>query len=154
MSKIKNIKIDIPEGYEIDEKKSTFENIIFKKKKKDDVVKWNDKYNGVEICADDEHFVVDADPSYCMNFNDAVDFERKNDWKLPTPKQLKVLTKYLDKANKIIYENNGYEIFGSIWSCKEKDETCAWLISDNGNIFNDYKYRYHCVRGVYVLEKD
>lgn len=32
--KEKSIKIDIPEGYEIDKEKSTFENIVFKKKEK------------------------------------------------------------------------------------------------------------------------
>lgn len=42
--KEKSIKIEVPEGYEIDKEKSTFENIIFKKK---ETKPWRKKYNNV-----------------------------------------------------------------------------------------------------------
>ena len=38
----KEIKISIPEGYEIDNEKSSFEKIVFKKKELDDVATWDD----------------------------------------------------------------------------------------------------------------
>lgn len=38
----KNIKIDVPEGWEIDKEKSTFENIVFKKKEEKLPTKWED----------------------------------------------------------------------------------------------------------------
>lgn len=65
----KVLKINVPEGYEIDKEKSTFNNIVFKKLPLQKIVsiKWNKNYNGVEIHADGEHFVVDGRPSYIMN---------------------------------------------------------------------------------------
>ena len=41
----KNIKIDVPEGWEIDKKNSTFENIVFKKKEEQLPTKWEDFKN-------------------------------------------------------------------------------------------------------------
>lgn len=55
---MKTFKVNVPEGYEIDKEKSTFENIVFKKKD-DVVIRWSENYNGVEIKADGEHFITD-----------------------------------------------------------------------------------------------
>lgn len=41
----KNIKIDVPEGWEIDKENSTFENIVFKKKDEQLPTKWEDFKN-------------------------------------------------------------------------------------------------------------
>ena len=60
----KTLKIEIPNGYQIDVEKSTFENIVFKKVD-NVVIKWNKNFKGVEIKTDCEHFIVDASsPSY------------------------------------------------------------------------------------------
>ena len=41
----KEVRISIPEGYEIDGEKSSFEKIVFKKKELDDVATWDDLVN-------------------------------------------------------------------------------------------------------------
>ena len=151
----KTLKINVPDGYVIDEEKSTFENIVFKKVD-DVVIKWNKNYCGVEINVDDEHFVVDSNPSYYMNWDDAMRFysqpHRSHTWKLPTGKQLKVLAKYLDKVNEIIRENNGYEINGYVWSCEEMGDFCAWIVSmPDGYTFSNAKYTNYYVRAVSAL---
>jgi hypothetical protein len=41
---MKELKINVPDGYEIDKEKSTFENIVFKKKS-ELPTEWSEKYN-------------------------------------------------------------------------------------------------------------
>lgn len=149
----KILKINVPEGYMIDKKKSTFENIVFKKID-DVVIEWCNAYPGVVIKADGEQFVVSADrPSYCCNWNDAVRFYTDSMcWKLPTVKQLQVLAKHIDKVNEVIRENNGYEIIGWFWSCEEKDKLRAWHVDIySGDTYNDPKIDICCVRAVCAL---
>ena len=49
MEEIRQVKVEVPEGYEIDEEKSSFENIVLKKK--DGIKRWEDlnKINGYWI---------------------------------------------------------------------------------------------------------
>ena len=125
----KTLKINAPKGYEIDKEKSTFDNIVFKKSPLQEMVsiKWNNWYNGVEIHADGEHFVVSGRPSYAMNWNDAKRYFIGDTWKLPTINQLKIIYKYLNTVNQIIKGHNCFEIcyFYYFWSSEEKDETSA-----------------------------
>lgn len=115
----KTLKIDIPDGYEIDKEKSTFETIVFKKVD-DVVIKWNKQYGSVDIIADGEKFRVFAEtPFKCFNKNTVLS--------LPTIRQFHVLTKYIDKVNEIIYENNGYEIKDWIWCSKDENNDCVSL---------------------------
>lgn len=151
----KSVKITVPEGYEIDKEESTFENIVFRKKGY--VIKWNTNYNGVEINADGEHFIVDANPSYYMNWEDAMRFyrhpHRNHTWILPTVRQLKVLAKYIEKVNEVIRENNGYEINGCLWSCEEENKLCAWRVRMYyGYTSYNNKYIYDYVRAVSAFE--
>ena len=147
----KTLKINVPEGYEIDREKSTFENIVFKKK--DDTIRWNATTYSVEIKADGEHFMVDASrPSYYCSWDDAMRFHQSSIWGLPTVKQLKVLVKHIDEVNKIIREHNGFELDGWMWSCEEKDKFCAWrVVMNDGYTSYSIKSSYHYVRAVSVL---
>ena len=118
---VKTLKIDVPEGYEIDEEKSSFKEIIFKKQTIS--ITWNFIHNGVEIIAEDEHFVISCDipPFYCT-WNDAKRYIQNDDkWVLPTVKQLKLISKHHNKINEIINEHYGYLINGyaKIWSCEK-----------------------------------
>ena len=128
----KTLKIEIPDGYEIDKEKSTFENIVFKKVD-EVVIKWNKNYCGVEIKADGEHFLLDGNPDYCVTWNDAMRFyDTLQFWKLPTVKQLRVICKYLDKINNVIEENGGFILSkGFYWSIEEDNTVCAWYVYMN-----------------------
>lgn len=152
----KKLKINVPDGYEIDKEKSTFETIVFKKKDDDVIIKWNKNYNGVEICADGEHFIVDSNPSYCMNWDDAMRFYNQLHkyyiWGLPNVKQLQVLAKHINKVNEVIRDNNGFEIFGWMWSYEEDSRFCAWgVFMNNGYIDHNPKYLGLYVRTVLDL---
>jgi hypothetical protein len=152
---MKSVKIDIPKGYEIDKEKSTFENIVFKKVE-DVIIEWNDEYGGVEIKAEGEHFVVDAEsPSFYCNWKDAMRHYSNRSyyaWKLPTVKQLQVLSKYTDKVNDVIRSNNGFEVDGWMWSCQEENRCCARFVSMY-NSYTDYYNKDNCcyVRAVCTL---
>ena len=117
---MKELKINIPKGYEIDKKNSTFECIKFKKIA-ETIIKWDSLNFAVEVQDEGEHFLVSAKPSMVMNWNDAMRyFSVSSSWKLPTRKQLQVINKHLTKINNLIEENGGYEIFGWLWTCEEK----------------------------------
>lgn len=136
----KTLKIEVPNGYEIDKEKSTFENIVFKKAD-DIVIKWNKNCFGVEIKTDDEHFILDGDPDYCMNWDDAMRFFNKKSrnriWNLPTVKQLQVIHNYFDKINTIIEENDGSKLIDAYyWSCENIDV----FLSQNVNMYRGYIY--------------
>ena len=67
---MKELKIEIPEGYEIDKEKSTFENIVFKKK--EEVVNcWEDikRINGVWIAHLSDIQSYEGVPPYRTNKN-------------------------------------------------------------------------------------
>ena len=151
----KTLKINVPEGYEIDKEKSTFDNIVFKKLPLQEMVsiKWNNWYNGVEIKADGEYFVVAGKPSYTMNWDDAKRYFSVDVWKLPTIKQLKIIHKYLNIVNQIIKENAGFEIcYYYLWSSEEKDESCALnFYMGNGCVTHNYKGHFLHVRPVVNL---
>ena len=143
----KTLNNNVPEGYENDKEKSTFDKI-------DDIIKWNATTYAVEINADGEHFMVDASrPSYCCCYDDAMRFHRNGIWNIPTIKQLQVLSNYFDDINANIRENGGYEIIERwYWSCEEKDKDRAWyaFMSDGwGNYSSKRDYGY--VRAVCAL---
>ena len=152
----KTLKIEVPDGYEIDKEKSTFENIVFKKVD-NIVIKWNKNYNGVEIKADGEHFILDGNPSYCMSWDNAVRFynnkHRSHTWNLPTVKQLQVVHKYFDEINKVIGENDGFVLYKSFyWTIVEMNEFCAQGVGmiDGWTHGSDKSYRAY-VRAVSTL---
>lgn len=147
---MKTLKIDVPNGYEIDKEKSTFENIVFKKKDKV-IIQWERRHCGVEIKDDGEHFIVGAyQPSFYCSWNDAMrHYVKSTPWVLPTINQLKVIAKHLDNVNKIIRENNGFEIKDWLWSREEKNEFCAWgVYMNDGCTGSRNKNFYNYVRAV------
>lgn len=146
----KTLKIEIPKGYEIDREKSTFENIVFKKV----VIRWNKYRDSVEIKTDDEHFILDSNPSYFMDWNDAMRFyDNLQFWKLPTVEQLKIIHKYFNEINKVIEENGGFRLLkGFYWSIIETSESGAWCIDiSNSCSFNLDKKDHNYVRAVVTL---
>ena len=126
----KTLKIEIPNGYEIDKEKSTFENIVFKKVD-EVVIKWDKKYNGVEIKADGEQFLLNGSPNYCMTWTEAMRFYSSSQaWKLPTVKQLQVINKYFDEINNVIEDNGGFVLLKDFyWSIEERNEFYAWYVN-------------------------
>lgn len=151
----KVMKIVVPEGYEIDKEKSTFKNIVFKKVD-EVVIKWHKDKVGVEIKAEGEHFVIDAEsPSFNCSWDDAMRFfntKASSDWELPTVKQLQIISKHIDKINEVIRSNDGFKIKGWMWSCEVKDMSCAWFVSMlNGSTSLSYKSFSGYVRAVSAL---
>ena len=153
IEKEKTLKITPPDGYEVDKEKSTFDNIVFKKVD-DVIIKWDVRHCGVEIKDNGEHFIIGAyQPSYCCSWDDAVRYYSINEpWKLPTVKQLKVLSKHLNKVNKIIREHDRYEISDRLWSYETVDVSLAEYINiRNGRVYYCSKLYNLSVRAVVTL---
>lgn len=129
---LKQIKIDIPEGYEIDKENSTFECIKFKPKPH---VYWSDEHKVVVVEDGDISFMIEASPSYVMSWNDANKFLRNSiHWRLPTFEELKLIAKHLPQINYILKQVGGFEIFGQLWSSSNGyDNTFALTLDVNCN---------------------
>ena len=129
---MKQIKIDIPEGYEIDKENSTFECIKFKPKPQ---VYWSDEHKAVVVEDGGISFMVDTTPSYAMTWNDANRFYNNFiHWRLPTLEELKLIVKHLPAINYMLKQVGGFEIFGRLWSSSTGcDCTCALTIDVNCN---------------------
>lgn len=130
---MKHIKIDIPEGYEIDKENSTFECIRFKPKPQ---VYWSEEHKAVVVEDGDISFMIDTTPSYAMSWGDANRFYNNFiHWRLPTLEELKLITKHLPQINYILKQVGGFEIFGRLWSSSTGcDSTCALTLDVNCNI--------------------
>lgn len=149
---MKELKINIPEGYEIDKNNSTFKCIKFKKIP-ETIIKWDGLNFAVEVQDENEHFLVSAKPSMVMNWNDAMRYLNDyDDWELPTRKQLQIVAKHIDKINNLMEGNGGYTISGCFWSCEQKDGVCAWYVGMlDGDTHNSNKGNLCYVRTVSAL---
>lgn len=129
---MKQIKINIPEGYEIDKENSTFECIRFKPKPQ---VYWSDEHKAVVVEDGDISFMIDTTPSYAMSWGDANRFYNNFiHWRLPTLEELRLIAKHLSQINYILKQVGGFEIFGRLWSSSTGcDCTCALTIDVNCN---------------------
>lgn len=129
---MKQIKINIPDGYEIDRENSTFECIRFKPKPQ---VYWSDEHKAVVVEDGDISFMIDTTPSYAMSWNDSNRFFRYSiHWRLPTLEELKLITKHLPQINYMLKQVGGFEIFGRLWSSSNGcDNTCALTLDVNCN---------------------
>lgn len=111
---MKQIKIDIPDGYEIDKENSTFECIRFKPKPQ---VYWSDEHKAVVVEDGDISFMIDTTPSYAMSWGDANRFYNNFiHWRLPTLEELRLIAKHLTQINYILKQAGGFEISGRLWS--------------------------------------
>ena len=101
----KTLKVNIPDGYEIDKEKSTFENIVFKKK--DFSIKWNSQLYGVEIKNGNERFVIRGEPSYYMTPKQAKLYAEKHSYlgALPNRHQCMLISKWNEAINLLMKEN-------------------------------------------------
>lgn len=120
------------------------------------MIKWNADYNGVEIEGEGMHFVVDANPSYVMNWHDAVRFynnpHRSHTWQLPTHKHLKLIAERIDEVNALIKANGGYEIQGWHWTADEYNKFCAWIVGmSGGDAYYNLESSDYYVRAVSAL---
>lgn len=76
-------------------------------------IKWNQELFGVEIKDNVNHFVISAQPSMVLDWDDAVRYYKDNKvWQLPTREHIKLIAKHIDEVNDLIKANGGYEIRG------------------------------------------
>ena len=117
------------------------------------MIKWNaDKFGG-EIKTDKEHFVISAQPSMAMSWDDAVRFYKHNKkWRFPSREELLLVAANINEVNNIIKAGGGYKMEGWFWSAEEAAGLYAWLvIVGYGDTFDILKYNNHYVRAVCTL---
>lgn len=117
-------------------------------------IKWNADLFGVEIKTKEEHFVISAQPSMVMSWNDARRyFDGNEEWQLPSLKQLKIAAEHIDDVNALIKANGGYEIQGLFWAADGSDEIAAWRVYiRDGDAYRGCKIYSNDVRAVSALK--
>lgn len=117
-------------------------------------IKWNADLFGVEIKTEDERFIISAQPSMVMTWDDAVRYLKGDEkWQLPTKDQLKVVSAYISTINDLIKENGGYEIQGLFWAADGSDEISAWRVYiRDGDAYTGCKVYANEVRAVSSLK--
>ena len=65
---MKELKVEVPQGYEIDKENSTFESMKFKKKKQVDIKTWNDLCEAGDVSDEIRlsGYCLDEDSNICM----------------------------------------------------------------------------------------
>lgn len=113
-------------------------------------IKWNQKLFGVEIKDNENHFVISAQPSMVMDWDDAVRYYKDSKvWQLPTCEQLQLIAKHADKVNALIKANEGYVLRGWHWTAEEYDEFYTWSVNLNdGYSLSDSKHCGNYVRAI------
>lgn len=102
----KHLKIEIPEGYEIDKENSTFENIVFKPIKTTVIRRIEGAITGVEVYCDGEHFIIpEMKYRFAMPWNDAMEYAKDNQCKLPSKKMLQIMYTHKKDINRLLKQS-------------------------------------------------
>ena len=117
-------------------------------------IKWNADLFGVEIQTKNEHFVISAQPSMVMTWDDAVRYLKGDEkWQLPTKRQLQIVSANIFAINDLINENGGYEIRGLFWAADGSDDILAWRVYiRDGDAYTGCKVYANEVRAVSDLK--
>ena len=130
------------------------DNVITLKKKNETkpIIKWNSEKDGVEVKADDYHFIVASMPtSISSNWNDAKYICEKWGGYLPIIEELFVMVKYIKEINQCFKDNGSpvclLDMGDCYWSSSEFSSSYAHNVDGrNGYVNNYYKFDYAYVR--------
>ena len=123
------VKIEVPEGYVIDEENSTFECIKFKKEEI--------KISKLGSCVLVEHpkyvFTILDDKDLRTDFDSAFELARIYDCgaTIPTREQWKIIHEHLDEINGLLKNKIEKEYY---WTSEEKDSSFSWAVHMNHDI--------------------
>lgn len=136
---MKEVKIEIPKGYIIDEENSTFECIKFKKKEEISIKRYSTiSYKGVTIKTPDTEFILldtyevlttwENTKKHCKTIYSTAEFPSKEQWN--------IIYKYKEEINKYLENKIGN---GSYWISEEKNPFDCWYMNMNdGTVKNTY----------------
>lgn len=140
------IRIEVPEGYCIDEENSTFECIKFKKKPE---VQIHQTVKGVRVDTPEYSFTIldveDLSTDGYSSFKVAKLYHK--DVTLPSKKQWKIIYKHLDEINKLL--NNKIQKAYYWTSDLVKYSAYQWFVNmSNGHSLNFYRNNTYRVRPI------
>lgn len=124
----KTIEFKIPEGYVVDNENTTENKIILKWVDNEVKLEWDRNFGAVriEVAGESPFGVVSHSPSYYCTQEEA----NRNFilYRLPSVQQLHIIAKNFKAINKIISDNNGFELTLNHYISNEKDGGCPIVI--------------------------
>lgn len=140
------VKIEVPEGYIIDEENSTFECIKFKKKEPEvEISKLSD---AVRIKTSEHIFYILDKEDLNTDFDSAFKLAKIYDCEatIPTREQWKIIYEHLDEINKFLRNKIETSYY---WTSEEYDSSNSWHVSmNNGYSYTSYRYLAYRVRPI------
>ena len=133
------VKIEVPEGYIIDEENSTFNCIKFKKKESEV------KISKLGACVLVEHpkyvFTIIDEEDLKTDFDSAFKLAKMYDCgaTIPTRKQWKIIYEHLNEINNLLKNKIKKEYY---WTFEEKDSSNSWYVNMNNGVSNHYTRSY------------
>ena len=146
---MKEVKeITLPEGWVVDKVENG--KILLKEDDSKPVIKWNSEKNGVEVKADDYHFIVASMPTKLLSdWNGAKQICKDYGGYLPSVKELQVMVKYLKEINQCFGNNGSFACLlhssNLYWSCSEySSDRARGVYTSLGYVYYAIKdYDYH-----------
>lgn len=123
---MKEFKIEVPEGYIIDEENSTFECIKFKRKEPEvEISKCGDS---VKIKTSEHIFYILDKEDLKTDFDSAFKLAKMYDCgaTIPTKEQWKIIYEHLNEINNLLKNKIEKEYY---WTSEEKDSSHSWDVS-------------------------
>lgn len=124
----KTIEFKIPEGYVVDDENTTENKIILKWVDDEVKLEWDRTFGAVriEVAGERPFGVVSNSPSYYCTQEEA----NRNFilYRLPSVQQLHIIAKNFNAINKVIRDNNGFELTLNHYMSKEKDRGCPIVV--------------------------
>lgn len=130
---MKDFKVEVPKGYEIDKEKSTFECIKFKPISKAKIT-WNTYKFGVEVHSGDFHFVILDRPLCSTSWHNAQYLANIQGGYVPSKEDLQVVLDNLDEIKNVWNMHSSREFPSYCWSFSNVDSDFAWVVN--------FTYRY------------
>lgn len=141
---MKELKITIPDGYELDKENSTFDCIKLKPFDKTKIT-WNENKQGVEVHSNGFHFIILDRPTCSTNWHNASYLAKLQGGYLPSKEELKIVMDNLEDIKKVwglcsnrkfpAYTWTSYEVDSDYASCAYfgNDSVCFACSKDNSN---------------------
>lgn len=118
------VKIKVPEGYEIDKENSTFECIRFKKLPD---VRIYPSIRGITVETPQTSFIILDKEDLKTDFDSAFKLVKFYDYEatIPTREQWKIIHKHLDEINKFLRNEIEKECY---WTSEKHDSPNSWFV--------------------------
>ena len=137
---MKELKITIPDGYELDKENSTFDCIKLKPFDKTKIT-WNENKQGVEVHSNGFHFIILDRPTCSTNWHNASYLAKIHGGYLPSKEESEIVIDNLGDIKKEWDLHSNRKFPANTWLSSEFDSDSAWCAHFGYGGFGSVDYK-------------